>query len=388
MYIRGPADIARAVNGFQRTIDAPIVRDVSVDWGGLAVDSVYPNAAPDLFASHPLVVHGHFTGQLPKQIELRGTVDGKPVRYPIVVTPMGERSDVLATLWARARVAAYDLKLATSDSEAEQEQARAAILAVGLRHRIVTAYTSLVAVDSAYKVQGPRATVVQPVEQVDGTEIHVTSAITGRMINDSASITKVKMDEMRMVPVGGTSRDFTAVLGLSPTASRDAAGVRLAGTSGAESTTVRLPVGGTSRDFAAVIDQPPTEVQRLARAIEYASPGPRGGSGVEVHARARLRALRGVEGAEGEALRRGLSAGMDRLAMCFEAAPRASYRVRRNVTLRVTFAANGKIYSLRIEGAGTGDPGLQQCLRERIAPPLARAAGKQLTLELRVAMQF
>ena len=211
-YIRGPADIPRVVNGFARTIDAPVLTDVSIDWGGLAIDAVYPNAAPDLFASHPLVVHGHFTGPAPTQLELRGTVDGRPVVYPLAITPVGERSDVLATLWARARVAAYDLELATSGDPTEQEQARAAILAVGLRHRIVTAYTSLVVVDSAYRVHAPLGTIVQPVEQV-----------SGRVIND-ASITRVKMDEMRQVLAGGTSRDFTAVLDLSPTASRDAGG--------------------------------------------------------------------------------------------------------------------------------------------------------------------
>jgi Ca-activated chloride channel family protein len=195
------------------------------------------------------------------------------------------------------------------------------------------------------------------------------------------------MDEMRQVPVGGTSRDFTAVLDLSPTAMRDAAGVRLASTSSAESKYIvdGMSMAGTRQVPEGYV---PGEVRRLEKSMQYATPGPRRGERVEVHARAKLRSIRGVEGAQGEVLRQGLSAGMERLSMCFENAPRATYRVRRGVTLRVVFAANGKIHSLRIAGSGTGDPALQQCLRDRLTPLLAGTTSKQLTLELRVAMQF
>ncbi|MCA9663379.1 MAG: hypothetical protein KC486_33925, partial [Myxococcales bacterium] len=42
----------------------------------------------------------------------------------------------------------------------------------------------------------------------------------------------VSMDQAKNIPVGGQSRDFTSVVDLSPTASADASGIRLAGTSG------------------------------------------------------------------------------------------------------------------------------------------------------------
>ncbi len=52
---------------------------------------------------------------------------------------------------------------------------------------------------------------------------------------DTAASTQIDMEQAKNLPVGGsTSRDFTAVVDLSPTASKDSAGISLAGTTGAE----------------------------------------------------------------------------------------------------------------------------------------------------------
>jgi len=61
------------------------------------------------------------------QVELELVDDGS------VCSPASERGEVLATLWARARVDALTLTLTTSDRAAELAQARPEILAVGPR---------------------------------------------------------------------------------------------------------------------------------------------------------------------------------------------------------------------------------------------------------------
>ncbi|MCA9662011.1 MAG: hypothetical protein KC486_26970 [Myxococcales bacterium] len=48
----------------------------------------------------------------------------------------------------------------------------------------------------------------------------------------------VSLDESANIPIGGQSRDFTQIVEVTPTASRDSAGIRLAGTTGAESSYV------------------------------------------------------------------------------------------------------------------------------------------------------
>ncbi|MGB1274158.1 MAG: carboxypeptidase regulatory-like domain-containing protein, partial [Nannocystaceae bacterium] len=53
--------------------------------------------------------------------------------------------------------------------------------------------------------------------------------------SDTTTNTVVDMAKMKDVPTGGVGRDFTDVVDVAPTASKDAAGIRLAGTGGDES---------------------------------------------------------------------------------------------------------------------------------------------------------
>lgn len=163
---------------------------------------------------------------------------------------------------------ALALELATAG--VDSEKARAEILAVGLRYHLVTAYTSLVAVDSTRKVEAPGATIVQPVEQVQGT-------------------TRIDIGDLSFMPLGGVSRDWTGLIDASPTASVDAAGVRLSGTTGAE--TKYIVDGRADPQWTTI----PEEIRRLERASRATTSGPRRGERVEVHARSRLRSLAGVD---------------------------------------------------------------------------------------------
>jgi len=110
--------------------------------------------------------------------------------------------------------------------------------------------------------------------------------VTSKVRSDAANVTRVKMSEVRNVPVGGTSRDFTAVVDMSPTASRDAAGVRLAGTTGAESKYVVDGQNATSPAFGTVSA---TIVQEFIEDVEVLEAGYDaeygGGSGGQVRAR-------------------------------------------------------------------------------------------------------
>jgi Ca-activated chloride channel family protein len=44
-------------------ISHPALTDVSVDYGGLQVNEVYPTKAPDLFVGRPVILTGRFTGE-------------------------------------------------------------------------------------------------------------------------------------------------------------------------------------------------------------------------------------------------------------------------------------------------------------------------------------
>ncbi|HLT36892.1 MAG TPA: carboxypeptidase regulatory-like domain-containing protein, partial [Enhygromyxa sp.] len=117
--------------------------------------------------------------------------------------------------------------------------------------------------------------------------------------NAAASMT-VGMEEAKQLPVGSnTSRDFTAVVDIAPTASRDAAGISLAGTTGAES---KYTVEGADITNPAFGTVGATLIQEFVQEVEIKESGYEaefgGASGGQVAARrvAGSNTLRGEAG--------------------------------------------------------------------------------------------
>jgi Ca-activated chloride channel family protein len=315
-------------------------------------------------ASHPLVVHGRYEGAAPAELRLRARVGERSVSFPIEVVRSGESGRTLARLWARERIGALDLARATAGSAEDAQQARRSILQLGLQHHLVTAYTSLVAVDRTRRVEGLAAEVVQPVEAVAGT--------------DSAQITRLRADQVRHIPVGGTSRDFTAVVDLAPTASRDTAGIRLGWGVVAES---RYVVDRRHRRYQPTFGLPPSE------ALD--DPG-RGFSGVEPYARARIGAVSGASDAEAVRLRALLRADAESLAQCFLDAGDVTYRVHRRLVLVVRLTAAGGLARMEVKGRAPLSPGLTACLRQKVYPRVRGVVspGTTVEIDLGVWMRF
>ncbi|MCA9542736.1 MAG: AgmX/PglI C-terminal domain-containing protein [Myxococcales bacterium] len=160
----------RAINRMYRLIDHSVLREVRIDWGDLPVRDVEPAELPDLFASRPLVIHGRYVGQSAGEATLTAIgPNGRPVTLtiPLDLPLASNRAPAAPTLWARQRVATLSQRLWRGhDAEAVK-----AITAVGLKHRIVTAYTSFVAVDDSRKVgDGRPAKVIQAAEAPEGVD--------------------------------------------------------------------------------------------------------------------------------------------------------------------------------------------------------------------------
>jgi hypothetical protein len=96
-------------------------------------------------------------------VELEGISQGRRQIYRSVVTlPMAaEDHEALGRLWARARIHQLEREL----HDGERPEAVEAITTLGLSHRLMTAYTSLVAVDSEISNwMGRSSSVSVPVE--------------------------------------------------------------------------------------------------------------------------------------------------------------------------------------------------------------------------------
>lgn len=171
-YVGLNEDGSAAARRLHERVRTPVLTDISLDWGGLPVKDLYPVRIPDLFAARPLVVHGRYDGGARGVVRLQGKQAGRPFSREIrVELPAVEaRHDVLATLWARARVE----QLMGQDWLGIQRgvprpEMREAITQLGLDYRLMTQFTSFVAVEETFITDGgqPRRVEV-PVEMPEG----------------------------------------------------------------------------------------------------------------------------------------------------------------------------------------------------------------------------
>jgi len=171
-YVGLQDDGSAAARRFHERVQHPLLTDISVDWDGLDVSEVYPKRLPDLFSAKPLVLTGRYTTPGKATIRLRGKVVGHSVVRKIDVDFPGfePEHDVLATLWARTKIA----DLMSQDFNGIQQgnpkpDVKNAITQLGLDYRLMTQFTSFVAVEELIITEGgqPRRVEV-PVELPDG----------------------------------------------------------------------------------------------------------------------------------------------------------------------------------------------------------------------------
>jgi Ca-activated chloride channel family protein len=161
-----------AARRFFERVRNPVLLDVSVDWGNLPVEEVLPRRIPDLFSSKPVVLTGRFSRSAEGTVVLRGYLGGKPWERSLQVRLPRDQEDheVLGQLWARAKVA----DLMNQDWLGMQRgkprgNLKEEITRLGLDYRIMTQFTSFVAVEEMVVTEGGRPrTVAVPVEMPEG----------------------------------------------------------------------------------------------------------------------------------------------------------------------------------------------------------------------------
>jgi hypothetical protein len=145
---------------------------VTVDWGTLQVADVLPARVPDLFAARPLVIVGRYAGQASGTVTLRGLRAGRPYERKVrVELPAVEpRNRAVGQLWARTQIGELRLRgWRASDPGSVPDEQREAITRLALRYRLMTEFTSFVAVEERIIVEGgTRRTIQVPVEMPAG----------------------------------------------------------------------------------------------------------------------------------------------------------------------------------------------------------------------------
>jgi len=166
-YVALTDDGSRAARRFHERVRSPLLTDISVDFGGLQVADVYPKRINDLFSAKPVIIHGRYTKAGSGVIKLKGKSFGRETVREIPVNfPENESDhDVLATLWARTRID----DLTAQDYQNAKPEIKEQITNLGLEYRLMTQFTSFVAVEERVVTDGGQPRKIEvPVELPEG----------------------------------------------------------------------------------------------------------------------------------------------------------------------------------------------------------------------------
>ncbi|MBP6822427.1 MAG: TonB family protein [Acidobacteria bacterium] len=171
-YVSLQDDGSAAAKRFHERVRNPLLTDIRVEWGGLPVADVYPKRIPDLFSAKPLVLTGRYTGGARGVVRLIGRVGAQTFTrdIPVELPESQSEHDVLGTLWARTRI--DDLMsqdYSGIQNGSPKDDVEEAITQLGLEYRLMTQFTSFVAVEEMTITEGgqPRRVDV-PVEIPEG----------------------------------------------------------------------------------------------------------------------------------------------------------------------------------------------------------------------------
>lgn len=168
-YANMGANPEEIVDKFYDRIDSPVLTGINIDWKGLDVYDLYPQAIPDLFDGEPFYVHGRYKKGGKADIEISGRMadekpaddawdkifnSGEPIKASVnsfsvsVDLPVDNKHNTgLKSVWARSKIddlmdSMYHKFEGANDKIAE-------ITKLGIDYHVMTQYTSFVAVDDS-----------------------------------------------------------------------------------------------------------------------------------------------------------------------------------------------------------------------------------------------
>ncbi len=193
------AEMGRVGRGFARFIDptenvnkvaielakrleAPLLTDIKVNWGGLKTTQVTPEIIPDLFKGDSLRIMARAMDGLKAgsthSLTISGYTNGRkadmPVHFTVPQKLEGDRYNALPLIWARSTIADHMRRLSTGRSYRRKAGANAqleqAVTKLGLDFSLMTQWTSFVAVSEKIVNEAPQDTLDSqvPLNRVKG----------------------------------------------------------------------------------------------------------------------------------------------------------------------------------------------------------------------------
>ena len=141
-YIGDVGEVGQRMRALFEKLERPVLTDLKVAWPDGLKAEMWPAVLPDLYAGEPVV----FTAKVPEargRITISGQLAGQRWQAALALAG-GKVGPGIANLWARDKIEGLMNSLHEGGDASE---VRRKVVALGLRHHLVTKYTSLVAVD-------------------------------------------------------------------------------------------------------------------------------------------------------------------------------------------------------------------------------------------------
>lgn len=194
-YVRPGEEIDEEVSAFYRKVKIPILSDLSLDWGDIIVDQVYPQRIPDLFAGSQLILLGRYREGGPVKITLKGMVnqEERSYTYEDLSFRKEDGDDFIPRLWATRAVGYY---LTQIRLYGEKQEWIDSIVSLSTRYGIITPYTSfLIQEKDIFSAQGRE-------EVISDFEEEMAAAAAEPAFGEAAVEKAVYQKSLSAAPVG------------------------------------------------------------------------------------------------------------------------------------------------------------------------------------------
>ncbi len=204
--ITRPEEASTKADRFRQIIQSPVLTGVHVTCSGFDVYDMEPPHIPDVLLERPVIVFGKYHGKPHGKIVVTG-VSGEG-KYSEAIDVAKARplpgNGALRYLWARHRIA-----LLSDYNNLRSDDVRIkAVIDLGLRYNLLTAYTSFVAVDTEIRgTDGTPVTIKQPLPLPQGVSDYAVGG-SGRgmlpalayVVGSGASLGGCGQKEMARMP--------------------------------------------------------------------------------------------------------------------------------------------------------------------------------------------
>lgn len=151
-WLRDGDSVEDVVDRFMELIDAPLLTDLTIDWGDWEVEEPWPRRMPDVHPGQPLHLYTRVSRRGTTPIRVQARVGGGVLLHEIEPTIAADGRAVRST-WAREKIAALERE----QFWGQIEEVRDEITRTSLDNQVLSQHTAFVAVDDS-ALPHPRGT--------------------------------------------------------------------------------------------------------------------------------------------------------------------------------------------------------------------------------------